>query len=78
MRPHSGPWDVLHCIHCVRTVDLWYETPTIIDTIEEIVPLKITCHVEESDYSVVKDIAVWGLVAVFLVSVVLIVGHFYK
>lgn len=40
MRPHDGPWDVVHCVSCQLSVDLWYETPSVIDTEEAIIPFK--------------------------------------
>lgn len=27
LTPHDGPWDVLHCFPCNRSVDLWYDAP---------------------------------------------------
>lgn len=32
MNPHDSPWDVLHCLPCNSSVDLWYDPkPIIID-----------------------------------------------
>lgn len=32
MTPHNGPWDVLHCFDCYKSVDLWWDKiPKIID-----------------------------------------------
>lgn len=41
LRPHDGPWDVLHCPECQRSVDLWHDPePKIIDVDFEILPYK--------------------------------------
>lgn len=32
MNPHNGPWDVLHCLPCNSSIDLWHDPkPVIID-----------------------------------------------
>jgi hypothetical protein len=31
MRPHDGPWAVVHCIKCQHSCDLWYDTPETVE-----------------------------------------------
>ena len=29
MQPHDGPWAVVHCVPCQRSIDLWYDEPQV-------------------------------------------------
>ena len=31
MRPHDGPWDIVHCVPCQKSCDLWYEQPEFVE-----------------------------------------------
>ncbi len=37
LTPHDGPWDILHCFPCQKSIDLWWaeEVPELIDIKEQ-------------------------------------------
>jgi len=38
MRPHDGPWAIVHCPPCQQSVDLWYDEPQVVEA--EVEPYK--------------------------------------
>ena len=41
MRPHDGPWAVVHCVKCEKSCDLWYEQPETVEVETAPLPFKM-------------------------------------